>query len=41
MDENQKTATMELLDFIAKWISNHILKKDQKYSSLLKENNVK
>jgi len=32
--------TMELLDFIANWITNHILKIDQKYAPYLKEKGI-
>lgn len=40
LDENQKEFTINLLDFIAEWIQNHILEEDQKYSPFLKEKGV-
>lgn len=33
IDQNQEAYVMELLEFIVKWISNHILEKDKKITA--------
>ncbi|MEJ6949700.1 bacteriohemerythrin [Natronospora cellulosivora (SeqCode)] len=38
IDLNQKGYTLEILDFLASWISNHILKIDHKYIPIFNEN---
>ncbi|MFW6266380.1 MAG: bacteriohemerythrin [Halanaerobiales bacterium] len=35
VDTEQRQFSMELLDFIANWVENHILGEDQKYSPFL------
>jgi len=35
LDQDQKDSTMELLDFIANWIGNHILEIDMQYKETL------
>lgn len=37
IDENQKDYTMDLLNFIANWITNHIMKIDKEYTPVVKE----
>ncbi len=37
LDTNQNEATMNLLNFVASWITNHILEIDQKYAPYLSE----
>lgn len=36
-DNDQLESTNQLLDFIANWITEHILKEDQKYSKIIRE----
>ena len=40
IDLNQKGFSMELINFIANWIENHIMGEDQKYKSFLKNKNI-
>ncbi len=37
IDEGQKGFTLEILNFVANWIGNHIMKEDQKYAELISE----
>lgn len=40
IDKNQKQFSMELLDFIANWIEEHILGEDQKYKSYFADKKI-
>ncbi|KUO51324.1 MAG: bacteriohemerythrin [Desulfitibacter sp. BRH_c19] len=41
IDENQNKITMEIIEFIADWIQNHIMKLDHQYKSLFIESRAK
>ena len=40
IDEDQKQFSMELLDFVANWIEQHILGEDQKYKPFFADKNI-
>ncbi|MEG6612338.1 bacteriohemerythrin [Pseudoclostridium thermosuccinogenes] len=40
IDEDQKQATLEIVDFLSEWISSHILFSDRKYAVYFKENGI-
>lgn len=37
---DQKKSTLELIDFLAEWISSHIVFSDRKYADYFKENGI-
>ncbi len=41
IDEDQKQFSMELLNFVANWIEQHILGEDQKYKPYFADKNIK
>ncbi len=40
IDKNQKNFSMELLNFVATWIEQHILGEDQKYKPFFADKNI-
>ncbi len=40
IDDNQNRITMQIIEFIADWIQNHIVKSDHQYKNLFIESNV-
>ena len=40
IDDNQRKTILEILDFLAQWITNHIMVSDRKYAIYLKEKGV-
>lgn len=40
IDKNQKDFSMELLNFVATWIEQHILGEDQKYTTYFKNKDI-
>lgn len=40
VDENQTKVSLEILQFIANWIENHILKSDSQYGDFLKSKGI-
>lgn len=40
IDEKQKRTILDMIDFVANWISNHILKSDFKYKSYFNEKGI-
>ncbi|RCX17931.1 hemerythrin [Anaerobacterium chartisolvens] len=40
IDEDQQKAILEILDFLAEWISSHIIFSDRKYATFFKENGI-
>ncbi len=40
IDDDQQKAILEILDFLAEWISSHIIFSDRKYATFFKENGI-
>ena len=40
IDDNQRKTILEILDFLAQWITNHIMVSDRKYAIYLKEKGI-
>jgi len=40
IDSDQQQATLEIVDFLSEWISNHILFSDRKYAIYFKEKGI-